>query len=246
MGSNFAIYSLIIVLIAVGVSIAFIYYRINKIVNKDFISNEMGEQVDKSNISEEKVSVIEKDYRQLIKDDFKDTNIEKIKNIAKSNLQNIFRSIEEKDISKLQGVSSLIETKIKNLLSAQERLSLNEFFKEIKFHETVIADYQRKSGYISIVFRINLEYKHYIQKGNEIVNGSKEIYQLDIYEVALAYITDLSELDRETKKTEIFGVKCPNCFASINSIGQKCCENCEKDLSETNIMDWIFIDFNRM
>lgn len=191
MGLNFAIYSLIIVLIAVGVSIAFIYYRINKIVNKDFISNEMEEQVDKSNISEEKVSVIEKDYRQLIKDDFKDTNIEKIKNIAKSNLQNIFRSIEEKDISKLQGVSSLIETKIKNLLSAQERLNLNEFFKEIKFHETVIADYQRKSGYISIVFRINLEYKHYIRKGNEIVNGSKEIYQLDIYEVALAYITDL-------------------------------------------------------
>lgn len=249
MGENFVLYSLMIVLIAIGASILFIYYRINKLVKKDIVSNENEDIVEKSKILEKKsknTSVIEKNYRELIIEDFKDTNIEKIKNVAKSNLQNIFNSIEERDITKLQSVSSLIEIKIKKLLSDQSKLNLREFFKEIEFHETIISNYQRKSGYISIVFRISLEYKHYILKDEEIVNGSKEIFQPDIYEVALAHIIDLAELDRETKKTGVHGVKCPNCFAPVNTLGQKHCKNCEKDLSDTNIMDWIFIDFNRL
>lgn len=184
-------------------------------------------------------------YAPMIEEDFPNLNINQLKKRAENALTNVFDAIEEQNPEKLEAVSELVYAKVNNIINDQKRLGQKEYFDSTKFHNTVLSQYQRNSGYLSIIFQTGVEFFHYIKQNDDIINGSKTKKQQERFEVSFAYVQDLNKIDDQALKTGVYGLNCPNCAAPITTLGQKYCTFCGTAVEDVNVNSWIIIDFAR-
>ncbi len=240
MGDKVLYFAIFIILLIFG-ALIYAFFKIRNF-SKYVIKEE--ESIINNFINSENTRINEENQKVLI-EDFPETNLDNLVKIPRVTLLKIFDSIENKDIYRLPLSTELAHLKIEKILEGQDRLELNEYFENPEFYNINIVNYKKEEGYADITFEIAVKYTHYILKGNEVVNGSKESLQEDIFQLSMAYIIDRELLNDEIKSMNIYGRYCTNCLEEVKTLSQIRCEYCGAELYESEDDLWLIIDFNR-
>lgn len=232
----------LLLLVVVGIVVFFKIKSLVKEIREDGQNLEIQEEKTyvKKVISEKEIEIdakIDQDIHQVKLDDLKE--------VAKNSLLEIFSAIEKKDINELGKVSNLVATKITNTLKDQSVLKQSEYFENPQFEKVLATDLHRFDGYTSIVFLLKLDFIHYILQEEQIVDGSKDQRQQEIFELSFAHINDVDKINEEDLKVGLYGAKCPECGTEIFTLGTKFCPNCGESLIGLNTNSMILIDFLR-
>lgn len=148
-------------------------------------------------------------YLSQIKKDFIDININELKRSAEKVILDSYRAIESGDSSSLKGkIKSFVEKQI------QEYEGRSVSFRNFKFHNTVVSNYQKENGIATIYFSSAFEY--YLD-----VDGNSRKIQ-DRARCEFIYVIDESK----TKDKALIGFHCPNCGSPISSLGEVHCRYC--------------------
>ena len=241
----------LIILIAILIIITlYVIIKMNRFMRT--IMNEEREEIDipenKVENSEE-ISTIQLENNmqniKVLEDTYPDINIEEAKEFAEKTLLSIFSTIEDYNFGNMAYYSQLIYLKIKNIISKQKELQQIEFFQDVQIESTLLKNVEQIKGYTSLVFDINVLMKHHIQNNTEILLGNPNEVISDKYSISIVYITDVSSMDYETKRTTIHGVNCPKCGESIRELKDLKCMVCDND--NTNMIEnrFVAIDYSR-
>jgi len=241
----------LIILIAILIIITlYVIIKMNRFMRT--IMNEEREEIDipenKVENSEE-ISTIQLENNmqniKVLEDTYPDINIEEAKEFAEKTLLSIFSTIEDYNFGNMAYYSQLIYLKIKNIISKQKELQQIEFFQDVQIESTLLKNVEQIKGYTSLVFDINVLMKHHIQNSTEILLGNPNEVISDKYSISIVYITDVSSMDYETKRTTIHGVNCPKCGESIRELKDLKCMVCDND--NTNMIEnrFVAIDYSR-
>ena len=203
---------------------------------KKKIHNFLGEYFGNTNIKEvlkqteldaqntpKSISGMDSIYVHQIEEDFPEISISELKRESEKIILDYFSSIQNKDSSKIKNdkIKSIVNHKIEEL---GER---NVSYESIKFHNTVISSYQKKSSVASIMFATNVEY--YMIENNE----KKKIQ--DRAKIEFIYVIDSEKVPINIKT---LGINCPNCGSPIKSIKEKHCEYCGTTVLDISKRVW--------
>lgn len=165
-------------------------------------------------------------YKEQVKKDFPDLNLNEIKRMAETEILNIFKAIEKKDNSIVKGkMRSIVEAKI------DDNRGKNISYDDIKFHNTVLSKYEKDSGIATITIGSSFQY---ILKEN----GNDKKVQ-DRAKVEFIYIIDESKVKINKK---VLGINCPNCGAPITSLENKACSYCSTSVVDIVKRVWTIND----
>lgn len=182
---------------------------ISKFINKnEFINDDVPKSLSSLDIL----------YLENIKKDFPELNINQLKSIVEKNIIECMNAIESKDIgivnSRNEKIRKYVGSKIKDLNGS----TVN--YKNIKFHKTVVSKYEKSDAIVTIYFGTAFEYLY-------SRNNSEYRKVQDRVITECIYVVDTNKVDTEYKS---LGLNCPNCGASIKTLGNKICSYCGSGL----------------
>lgn len=221
----------IIFLILLGVLIAMysIKHNLKKIAKKYYGTDNIKNAIEKSELlassTPKSVMSVESVVTKKIANDFPELDINELKALVEKSVRDIYLAIENKDSSKFKNseyIKSYIDSKINDLNNQ------NIVIDDIKFHNTVINNYEKKASNASLVFQTSFEY--FLKEGNKI---GKKVQ--DRLKIEFIYILDEAKYD---KKTQGIILHCPNCGAPVKSLGFKNCEYCGIRITDLPKKTW--------
>ena len=165
-------------------------------------------------------------YLTEIKKDFKDISIDELKKMAEELLLDCYLAFENKDTSKLKGK---IKKFVLKMIDDYKRQDVH--FNDIRIHKTVISNYKRKDGEVSIYFSTSYQYL-------ECINGKSKKVQ-DRVKTEFLYIYD------KDKVPTTFSIHCPNCGSPLTSLGEKKCSYCGSLVKEIYSKTFMCVDIIR-
>lgn len=172
-------------------------------------------------------------------------NIEEAKQFVHHTLISMFSTIEDYNLNNISYYSDLIYIKLNNIISKQKELQQTEYFQDVKINSTYLTDIKPSKGYTSLVFEINISLKHFIKQNTEIIFGNPDETITDKYIISTVYIKNISEMEYETKRTNIHGISCPNCGENLREFKDIKCMVCGNDNSKLVENRYFAVDFNR-
>lgn len=167
------------------------------------------------------ISSMENVLKGKIKNDFPDLNLNEIKRMSETVIMDVFNAIN--DGEPLEKYSDKIK------ISVQRKIKENKgvHFESIKFHKTTVKDYERKSDVATMYIASSLEYY-------KVENETRKKIQ-DRFVVEFIYIIDVSKYGDNNKA---IGLNCPNCGASIKSVGHISCIYCGTSIKGIVKKNW--------
>lgn len=156
-----------------------------------------------------------------IRNDFNDFQESQLYNLAEENLRTIFTSLSNNDKSKLDSVP-LVKDNISNMIDEYVKNDIGVNYRDVKFHNFVIRNYEKKLGIATITIGTAVEYYYDKVMKNKKVNYSK-LKKQTRYECKYIYIYDESLVG---DNLNFLGINCPNCGGPIQSLRSKHCEYC--------------------
>lgn len=173
-------------------------------------------------------------YMPTVLKDFPDLNINELKAISEDYIIKCLNAIEKKDMCDLkfnsEKLNSFITSKINDLGDDDVK------YDSIKIHKTILHRYEKSKSIATLKFQTALEYRH---KKND--DEYKKIQDRFITE--FIYIID----ERQVPKTvKVLGLNCPNCGASVVSIGEKYCNYCGSGIKDVVKRVWILNNISQI
>ena len=208
----------------------YIKKRVSGFTTKYFGTSDLKEVIEKSELLDSEtpksLSSMESISLNRIKDDFPDMNINELKSMVEKSILDCLNAIEDKDINnisiKSDKVISWINSRINDLKDTKVR------YDKVKFHRTVVNRYEKRGGIATIYFQSALEY--FYKENNNIGKKFQDRFKLEFI-----YIIDESKVE-ESKK--VLGLNCPNCGATITSLGEKVCKYCGTGIKDIVKKTW--------
>ena len=170
----------------------------------------------------------------LIIKDFPDFVWEQFARKAENMLQSALIAISTEKESKLVEASGDVELQVVNRIQKNRMEGVRETFKDIKIHQTEIANYEKVKGKCVITIQSAVEYFHYKTEGQKVVAGSRERKEQARYNMELVYVQDADQAGTES----VMGACCPNCGAPIRNLGRPVCEYCGTAVTLINEKVW--------
>ena len=160
------------------------------------------------------ISSMEPVYKNDLKRDFPDANLQELKSQAENCILDVFNAVETKDLKILDKYDGKISSFAETLINDHKDETV--VYDNIKIHRTAISKYSHDKVAATIVFTTTLEY--FYKVGNK--TGKKK---QDRLKTELVYVLDKEEYGFTTKSV---GVNCPNCGAPVKKLGEKKCTYC--------------------
>lgn len=225
---------LVILLIIVIIFLIGYFYLKNKIetfLMKYFNTKSLSEVIEKTELEAENspksISSMESLYKDRIKKDFPEVNLNELKGMVEKVILDSFSAIESGDISKFKYDSlkpvSFVDSKINDYKDK------NVSFSNIRFHKTALSRYYNEDGIATMVFQTSFEY-------SLSLDGKRSKKVQDRYRVEFIYIIDSK---KAKKKAKSLGLNCPNCGAPITDVGIKVCKYCGSGNVEVVKRVWV-------
>ncbi len=199
----------------------FIKIKIRMLLNKTgFSGMNLKDIIEQARLEDENtpksISGIERIILRQIKKDFPDLNINQLKRDSEKVIVDCFNAIEDKNSTGLKGkLKSFVEDMIRDYKDKDVH------FNEISFHNTVVSDYKKEGGIVTLVFVSAFQY--YL-----VVDGKDKKVQ-DRAKVEYIYVFDESKVNTSQN---VLGIHCPNCGSPITSLGEKKCSYCGSAVKE--------------
>lgn len=130
--------------------------------------------------------------------------------------------------------SDEVKKQIRNRIEENFAEGIKETFREIKIHQTEIANYKHEKGKCVIVIQSAVGYYHYREKDGKVIEGQKERTEQTKYNIELVYIQD----DSVATYDNAVGTRCPHCGAPVANLGNMICEYCGSGVIPINIKVW--------
>lgn len=189
--------------------------KLNRILgNHGYLGKSLREIIQQARLEDQEepksLSSMDSIYLKQIKEDFPDININELKRQAEKVILDCFNAVENKSTGDLTGkIKSFVEEMINDY--SGKTVKFNKF----KFHNTVVAKYQKNKSVCTIYFASSFEY--YLD-----VDG-KDVKTQDRAKVEFIYVIDAKDVPAELKTLDLH---CPNCNSPITHLGQKSCTYC--------------------
>lgn len=170
-------------------------------------------------------------YLEQIRKDFPDVNINELKRSSEKEIINVYRAIENKD------VSGITNGKIRSFVSSIIDDLGDKYitYDALTIHKTVISKYEKVGGVATIYFSTSFQY---IEKDS---NGNSKKVQ-DRVRCEYIYVIDVKKVDVSMK---VLGINCPNCGSPITSLGEKHCSYCGSGIVDIIDKVWTINDLVR-
>ena len=192
-------------------------------------------------------------YEPMINKDFPDLQLSAVKPMVETVIKTYLNAIEDgstEELKKLTIAPSLVDRADQIITDVRSQGTVVHF-DNIVIHKTVISEYVRDNGIVTIRFQSAVGYYRYVtdEKGR-IKSGSRDAADETVYVVDYSRILD-SEIARESGIIDVIGLNCPNCGAPLRSSHLTHCEFCGtgvQNLTE-DVFGWTFTDIkekNRM
>lgn len=192
--------------------------KLRRLSKKLFGTSDLTKFIEKGEFLDEEtpksLSSLDSLYLDQIKEDFPLMNIQELKAKVEENILDFLHAIEKKNSNKMKHASGKIKSYTDSRIKDLGNHSIQ--YKNIRFHKTVVAKYEKSKGIATIVFGTAFEYLY--RKDNEM-NRKKQ----DRMITECIYVIDSSKVESHLKS---FGLNCPNCGAPIQSLKHKSCSYC--------------------
>ncbi len=230
---------LVLILVILGI-ILYIYSRVRSTVGveglsviKEAIRN--NKELDKMNYQEEKsISGMTSILEPLIRNDFKDFNLELFYNNVEKTIRNNLECLEKKDPKLISKDMILIKGILKNKINDMKENKIDVSYSDIVFHKHALKDYYKKNGTATIVTNSSVGYYYKTnQKGKKQYHDVRKEIK---YICEFVYVYDENKFDIHIKS---FGIHCPNCGAPLDQLGNMNCPYCGSHVNEINLRNWL-------
>ena len=181
-------------------------------------------------------------YEPMIARDFPEFNWREFQTKAENMLKSAFQSITEKDISILSCASDDLKRQIQYEIDNNKASGVNEVYRDIEIHQTVISNYEKKSGTCVITLQSAVGHIHYKECNGRVVYGEKDMKEQTKYAIQLMYVQDASLVNGD----HALGLNCPNCGAPVTNLGAKFCEYCGTGITAINMQVWSINSFTEI
>ena len=152
--------------------------------------------------------------------DFPNINIDEIKRQVESYILTYLNILETKHYIEIPYASDKVKKEIKNRIDSNK----TEIFRNIKIHRTVINNYEKNNGFLTLKLQTSLQY----------INEMDKTVQ-DRYQTEIIYVTDSDKVSASEKQ---LGLNCPNCGSPIKNLGEKRCSYCNTGLVDLAKRVW--------
>jgi len=231
---------LVAILLVIGIILLVVYISFRKKYSKEeiemFIQALKGEVMsDKEAYGTKKsLSGMTKVYEPLIREDFKNFNLEQLYNEIESSLRVILNAKMKKDKSLITGdkfiyIRKSLEKEIDDLIINEEDIK----YKDINFSKHVIKNYSKKNGTATIVTASQVSYYYDSNKIKEI--KFKDIKKETIYICEFIYVYDENKF---TENGKVIAINCPNCGAPVTGLDGGTCAYCNTLVKPINLKAW--------
>ena len=174
-----------------------------------------------------------------IAQDFPEFSWEEFRGKAENMLISALGAISAGDASKLTNASEDIKRQISTRIDGNKREGIKEVYRQVKIHQTEIANYEKSQGQCIVTLQSSMEYYYYKERDGQIIAGTKDRKTQTKYNTQLMYIQDVKLLNGKSA----VGTTCPNCGAPVTSLGAKFCEYCGSHVIPVNIKVWSLHNF---
>lgn len=218
-------YTILLLLIVGLILFFYLKYKISLFTKKYFNTSSLKDAFEQSELLESEtpksISSMENVLKGKIKSDFPDLNLNELKRMSETVIMDVFSAIN--DGEPLEKYSDKIKTWVQRKIEDNKDVH----FESIKFHKTTVRDYERKSSVATMHIASSLEYY-------QIADGTRKKIQ-DRFVVEYIYIIDV---DKYGDTNKAIGLNCPNCGASIKSVGHKSCVYCGSSVKDIVKRTW--------
>jgi hypothetical protein len=200
----------------------------------DSIAEGLNQQADILADTPKSVSSMTRLMEPQIMRDFPDFVWDEFKHKAENMLTSALLAISTENIDKLVEASQELRDQIANTIAMNQAESVKETYREVRIHQTEIANYRKEQGKCIITIQSAVEYYHYKTREDRVTEGSNERKKQTKYNMELMYIqnSEVAQIDNAV------GTTCPNCGAPIHNLGTMVCEYCGLAVTPINIKVW--------
>ena len=218
-----------------------------QVFGTDSLAEGLSRQADLAAETPKSVSGMTRLFEPQIQRDFPDFSWEEFKHRAENMLMSALLAISNERVGELSDASPEIQRQIENHIADNRAAGVREAFREIRIHQTEIADYRKEKGTCCITIQCAVEYYH-----DRIQNGGTETGKAirktqTKYNLELLYIQDSAVAGTENA----VGTTCPHCGAPVRTLGVMVCEYCGSTVTPVNIKVWSLhkfyeVDYNHI
>ncbi|MCI7322439.1 MAG: TIM44-like domain-containing protein [Lachnospiraceae bacterium] len=218
-----------------------------QVFGTDTIAEGLNRQADLAAERPKSVSGMTRIFLPQIQRDFPDFSWEEFKHKAENMLVSALAAISKGQVSAVKDASEDIRQQIENQIADNRAAGVREGFREVRIHQTEIADYRKEKGTCSITIQSAVEYYH-DRMAETGTDAGKAVRKTQTkYNLELLYIQD-SEL---AGMGNAITTNCPNCGAPVRSLGTMVCEFCGTAVTPINIKVWSLhkfyeVDYNHI
>lgn len=166
-----------------------------------------------------------------IQRDFPNLNINEMKKVAENSILQVFKAINHKQAKLLKNANEKMLNDIQQQINTLENSNLK--IDGVKIHKTVINKYDREKSTCRLVFQTSVGYR--VHKNKEIIKKEDRI------NTEFIYIYNYENIATH----ESISLKCPNCGAPIQTLGEKICPYCKSGIIDLATKTWKLNDISR-
>lgn len=240
---------ILLLLLALSVAALVVYQKIRRKI-MDFSEAAFGTadlaqglkmQADELSEQPRSVSAMTRLMEPQIMRDFPDFSWLKFKAEAENTLTSALLAIAEASTNGLHGASEAIKEQVSGIIADNRAAGVKEVYRNIRIHQTEIANYTKSHGKCVITVQSALEFYHYKEKEGSLTEGEMERKTQTKYNLLLVYIQDADEAGGNA-----IGTICPNCGAPVKNLGNMVCEYCGSAITPINNKVWSFEKFEEV
>ncbi len=164
-----------------------------------------------------------------INNDFPEFNWFEFRQKSNNMLISALQAISVGSVDTMIDASESLKKQTKLIIDSNNTNNVTEKYSDVVIHDTQIYDYKKDSGTCIITIQSAVGYNHMKSSDKPLVKEQVR------YNIELLYVQD-PLIVSENKKA--LAMNCPNCGASITSLGDRNCQFCGSTINPINLNVW--------